>query len=272
MGRSSRNTDNMKQQNLEEFGLKIKEYRKKAGISAEELAQELGITVGSVRNWECGMARPDPTYLIRMFRILDVDPNTFFGIRGAGEALTEGEREVVGLYRAMNGRYQSDYIAVGKALRCQSDEATLREAVDNIVVLWDYGRFAAAGSGDGWPDDAEPEEVYIYKQYASGADEIIRVSGHSMEPEFQDRDRVLVKHCKEARVGDICVFMLRGAGYVLKEAGEDRLHSLNKEYEDIIPWGDDGAELIGRVCGVLRPAMIPKKEEINLFREEKRNN
>ena len=91
MRRSSRDTDNLKQQNLEEFGMKIKKYRKTAGMTAEDLAKELGVAIGSVRNWECGMSRPDPTYLIRMFHVLDVDPNTFFEFRGAGEALAEKE-------------------------------------------------------------------------------------------------------------------------------------------------------------------------------------
>ena len=41
MRRSSRDTDNLKQQNLEEFGMKIKKYRKTAGMTAEDLAKEL---------------------------------------------------------------------------------------------------------------------------------------------------------------------------------------------------------------------------------------
>ena len=39
MRRSSRDTDNLKQQNLEEFGMKIKKYRKTAGMTAEDIRE-----------------------------------------------------------------------------------------------------------------------------------------------------------------------------------------------------------------------------------------
>ena len=41
MGRSARAVDDMKQQNLEEFGLKIKKYRKEAGIPNMDEQEEI---------------------------------------------------------------------------------------------------------------------------------------------------------------------------------------------------------------------------------------
>ena len=55
-----------KQRNLEGFGLKIKKFRKEANMTAEDLAQALQVTVSSVRNWECGLSRPDPEYLYKL--------------------------------------------------------------------------------------------------------------------------------------------------------------------------------------------------------------
>ena len=45
--------EEIKQQRLQSFGLKIKQYRKQAGLSAEQLADKLGISRSAVRNWEC---------------------------------------------------------------------------------------------------------------------------------------------------------------------------------------------------------------------------
>ena len=54
---------------------------------------------------------------------------------------------------------------------------------------------------------------------------------------------------------------------MIKVAGKEGMLSLNPEYDDIIPWDENGAELIGRVLGVIDPIMTAKKEEINLYRE-----
>ena len=72
----------IRQRNLETYGESVKKYRMKAGMTVDQLADILQISKSSVRNWECGVARPDPEYLYRMFTILDVEPNEFFGIGG----------------------------------------------------------------------------------------------------------------------------------------------------------------------------------------------
>ena len=82
MRKASTVNEATKQRNLEGFGLKIKKFRKEANMTAEDLAQALQVTVSSVRNWECGLSRPDPEYLYKLFPILNVDPNAFFGVRG----------------------------------------------------------------------------------------------------------------------------------------------------------------------------------------------
>ena len=275
-GGRGRDTDDVRQQNLEEFGLKIKRYRREAGMPAEELARRIGVSVGCIRNWECGTSRPDPSFLLRMFGILDVDPNTFFGIEGVREALAKEEKKLVRLYRGMDARYQTDYIALGETLLRQSNEWKMKEAAqeirDNIVRIRDYGNFAAAGPGRDWTQETEEEEVYLYRNKTTAeADEVIRVSGDSMEPNFHDGDRVLVKYCKDAREGEVCIVRMRGMGCMIKVVGKDRLHSLNPDYKDIVPWDEDGVDLVGRVLGVIRPAMLAKKEEIDLYRESGMN-
>lgn len=257
-----------KQRNLEGYGLKIKKYRKAAGMTAEDLAGALQVTVSSVRNWECGLSRPDPEYLRRMFSVLNVDPNEFFGIRGVGAALTEQERSVVASYRAMDPRGREDFAALGRALAARCHARTLQSVLDRITAVPDYGRFAAAGAGSGWSQGAEAEEVLLYRGGpVSEADEVITVSGRSMEPAYHDRDRILVRRCADMEYGKVYVFSLRGTGLVVKEAAPGRLHSRNAEYGDIIPWEEDGAELIGRVVGVIDPGMVPTTEEISLYQE-----
>ena len=92
-----------------------------------------------------------------------------------------------------------------------------------------------------------------------------------MEPSFHNGDRVLVQYCREAHEGNIYIFKENSIGYMIKVAGKEGMLSLNPEYDDIIPWDENGAELIGRVLGVINPIMTAKKEEINLYREYGQN-
>ena len=60
---------------------KIKEYRKKAGLSQAELAQKVGISEISIRKYESGERRPKLETLISIAKVLDVDVNEFESLR-----------------------------------------------------------------------------------------------------------------------------------------------------------------------------------------------
>ena len=87
-----------------------------------------------------------------------------------------------------------------------------------------------------------------------------------MEPAYHDGDRILVKRCTDMNIGCVYVFSLREMGLVIKKAGEDRLISLNPDYDDIIP-SAEGAELVGRVIGIVDASMIPTPQELELYDE-----
>ena len=62
----------IKKRNIELYGSKVKKYRKRAGLTAQQLADILQITRSSVQNWECGITRSDPEFRCRIFSILNV--------------------------------------------------------------------------------------------------------------------------------------------------------------------------------------------------------
>ena len=106
----------IKQRNLETYGESIKKYRKKAGLTVDQLASLLQITNSSVKNWESGYSRPDPEYLYRMFTILDVEPNEFFGIGGIGTLLTTNERNLVDYYRTLDDAGKEDLETIAQSM------------------------------------------------------------------------------------------------------------------------------------------------------------
>lgn len=265
--------EEIKHRNLETYGTKVRAFRTRAGMTADQLAEALQISTSSVRNWECGLTRPDPEYIYRMFSILNVEPNEFFGIKGIGTILTDREKSMIEDYRTLDDRGKRDAERYLTAMAEHSHGRLLYKTYYRIDAVPDYGRSAAAGTiGTDWPDHPEEDEILLYSSHAvRNADEIITVSGDSMEPQFHDGDKVLVEHCVEIRNGDIGVFFVPGVGGVIKQKAYDRLHSLNPDYDDIFPY-EDGAQLVGRVLGKIERGMLPTQEEKTLYAEAVQEN
>ena len=259
----------IKQRNLETYGENIKKYRKKAGLTVDQLASFLQITNSSVKNWESGYSRPDPEYLYRMFTILDVEPNEFFGIGGIGTLLTTNERNLVDYYRTLDDAGKEDLETIAQSMSAKAYHRKLKRSYERMNDRDTMNRVVAAGDGADWEDHPEREKVILYdSSEVNRADEIFIVSGDSMEPQFHSGDHVLVEYCDadELRNGDIGIFYVPGYGGVIKQTAYDRLQSLNPDFDDIFPYAD-GAQVVGRVLGRITKDMIPSPEEQALYEE-----
>ena len=56
----------------------IREYRKKAGLTQEQVVNYLGVSTPAVNKWESGATYPDITLLAPLARLLKIDLNTMF--------------------------------------------------------------------------------------------------------------------------------------------------------------------------------------------------
>ena len=228
--------EEIKQRNLETYGSKVKAFRTRAGMTAEQLADALQISKSSVRNWECGLTRPDPEFLYRMFTILNVEPNEFFGFKGIGTLLTKKERALIDDYRSLDASGKDAVETFAQAMTQKAHIRKLRkmDRIQNSVP--DEERLFAAGDhSNEWSDFPDATEVILYDSpLVSRADEVITVSGASMEPQFYSGDKVLIEYCSDIRNGDIGCFYVPGIGGVIKQKAYDRLHSLNPKFDDII--------------------------------------
>ena len=66
----------------------IKNYRKNAGLTQEQVANYLGVSTPAVNKWEKGNTYPDISLLPALARLLKIDMNELFSFR---EELTEKE-------------------------------------------------------------------------------------------------------------------------------------------------------------------------------------
>ena len=71
-----------------QIGEKIKNYRKTAGLTQEQVANYLGVSTPAVNKWEKGNTYPDISLLPALARLLKIDMNELFSFH---EELTEKE-------------------------------------------------------------------------------------------------------------------------------------------------------------------------------------
>ena len=268
-GSTTNTKEDTKARNLATYGNSVKKFRLRAHMTAEELAERLNIAKSSVRNWECGLSRPDPEYLYRMFTILNVEPNEFFDFQARGRRLTDDEAHLLDQFRRLDRNSQDSLIVFADAMCTQLHKRILQANYEKIDQRPYLEHVVAAGDGEDWSDygHREPEMVLLYTcREVRLADEIMKVNGMSMEPQYHDGDLVLVQYRKQLKNGDIGIFYVPGRGGVIKQVAYDRLHSLNKEYDDIFPY-EDGAKIIGRVVGIVTDDMYPTQDECKLYQE-----
>ena len=84
---------------LVDFGERIKELRKRSGLSQEQLAQRLGITKGMVSSYETSMRMPSYSILIKIAQMFHVSTDYLLGMEKGDwvnlKGLTEKQKALV---------------------------------------------------------------------------------------------------------------------------------------------------------------------------------
>lgn len=58
---------------------KLREYRNKAGITAQQAATEIGVSITTMFKWERGETDPDAKNVLSLCAIYGTDPNHLLG-------------------------------------------------------------------------------------------------------------------------------------------------------------------------------------------------
>jgi hypothetical protein len=72
---------------------------------------------------------------------------------------------------------------------------------------------------------------------------------------------------RSMKIGEDYIWSVRGRGLLLKQAGPDRLISLNPDYPDILLSEDEGAAVVGRVVSRVEKEMIVPPDVESLYWE-----
>ena len=231
------------------IGSRIKQRREELGYTQPQLAKLIGVSKGTIGNYESNISSPNEDILFKLFEILKCDANFLYQDNIDWEdfdLFSPSEKDMIKKYRTLDeyGKKAVDSILDIEISRIESANSkpifTFRKFSENKVS-------AGAGFDLNDPDQWKAIEV-IDTPEARQADFAVEVEGSSMEPDYFDGDIVYIALASEVAIGQVGLFIQNGKGYI-KEAGENCLISRNPKYDDIFP-SDGSIECKGKVIGV----------------------
>ena len=244
----------------------IRTYRKEKGMNQEELGARVSVRKNAVGAWESGRSRPDLSSVPVICETLGLSLEEFFGVPDMKKKREDVPEDFAEKYRNLT-EYHRQII-----LRQMDTLLDMQKPVGRtqrkLIRLYSNDLSACAGSSF-TIGETNGEEVWIEENSLTvQADELIRVSGNSMEPKFHDGDQVLVRHCTSLRPGEIGIFTNGDAGYI-KEYQYDGLHSLNPAYQTMVFNEEDDVRCIGKVLGIADNKLFARKEELKTIQQER---
>lgn len=96
------------------FGNRLRQAREQLGLTQGELAKRLGCTKSAIGNYENGVSSPKEEILLKLFDVLEVDPNFLFqdSFSLLDDSLSPEEEGLIKKYRALDERGRSAVMAV----------------------------------------------------------------------------------------------------------------------------------------------------------------
>lgn len=233
---------------------------KQKHISITTMCKESGVSRGSLTDLKSGRSRLlSSEALSKIAKYFGVDVSWLMGldVSTAEKAMVLFDDETREIIAATRNRPEVKKLLIALQNLSSEDVKLITKVINRFesnncinpptITINRSFLSASAGAGEYLSEgNYEPRE-YPDIPAARQADIVIPVSGRSMEPRFFDGDELYVRIQPSVNVGEIGIFIKNGEGFV-KEAGEDRLISLNPEFDDISTDGEP-IECFGKVLG-----------------------
>lgn len=242
------------------FGALLRDRRRKARLTQQEVAARLRVTPNTVKNWEYDRTKPDHDLIPPLCSLLGIRLSELYPL-APDQQLSPLEDRVVSHLRLLD---PADRKAVDKMLSVMVDErlrarqSAVKEAFRLFLVR---PGSAAAGIGDEVPQEP-PSYTFLKKgAVSSRADGIVRVHGRSMEPVYQDGDYVYFRHASSARSGEDVIVDTEEGAVIKRVSADGILYSVNPDFP--YPSRSDQNTLVirGQVLGIVQSSDRPGREE-----------
>ena len=246
------------------IGENIKQYRLQNGWTQQELGSKIGMSKNAIGNYEKGFRSPKKDTMFDLANAFNVSIDDLFPpIQKDSSSNTP---QIQTIYDQLAPPRQSKVLTYAeRQLKEQKneEETKINEVSEKVVSLYQVEVVSETAAARGFNygfgyDDTDRETIEVDEQ-PPRHDIATKVSGDSMQPDYQDGDILyLVDKGLTTYNGDLAVIAYGDRSYFKKiytENGRLRLVSLNDKYEDIIldfPPAEDTHIKIFAVVGVYR--------------------
>ena len=213
------------------FASNLKLLRTRRGLEQKDISDFLGLkSPTSVTNWEKG------SNLARAGHLSDLA--TFFGV--SMHDLVREDLSKQDLYNDISVLYKK--LTNERQLKVYSYAEKLLQEQDGIkedkVVYLVRGRQSAAGSMI-YVDDVDAEMGVLPSSIVpNGANELVQITGDSMEPIIKKGSEVYLRYQPTVEDGEIAIVRVEDDGvtckYLYRDGQNIILKSENPEYDDIV--------------------------------------
>lgn len=223
-------------------------------INPNELSEKTGIAPSTIYSIiKRDNMKVDISVLAKICRALNVSMERFYNeyvkenSDDFSKQIKNDELLIIKKYRTLDehGKKMVDFTLNEEYDRCtyvQPEEPAPTISIGRSALP------ASAGAGEFLSEENIEMREFPDCENARRADIVIPVSGDSMEPMFSDGDELYVRLQPAVEIGEIGIFIIEGRGYV-KEYAEDRLISLNPDYDDVFPSEYGECRCVGKVLG-----------------------
>ncbi len=244
---------------MHSIGTMISTYRKKKGLSQQQLSELLHTQFGcsisnkSISKWERDLTSPDIHLFFNLCRLLEIPDlyeaylgyNPWSPLSPLNEAGREKAEEYIRLL-CLDARYREQTEPpVHPAF--SADQAAPSRRTSRTIPLQLYP--VSAGPGN-FLDDENYEDIPAGEEVPAGADFAVRVSGDSMEPLLHKNQIIYVHRQETLENGEYGIFFLDGEAYVKrfqKDKAGTFLVSLNKKYAPLPVTEGSDFRIFGRL-------------------------
>lgn len=256
----------MKVENKEIFANNLSFYMEQKGVDRNTLCADLDLKYTTVRDWLKGITYPRIGKIELLANYFNINKSDLIenkiSTAQPSDSLLE---EITNTARKLSPENKKIVLRTSEdLLKEQNEEETkINEVSEKVIDLYQVEvvseTAAACGFNYGFGyDDTDRETIEVDEQ-PPRHDIATKVSGDSMQPDYQDGDILyLVDKGLTTYNGDLAVIAYGDRSYFKKiytENGRLRLVSLNDKYEDIIldfPPAEDTHIKIYAVVGVYR--------------------
>lgn len=238
---------------MNNIGDRIKQRRKELKLSADVVAEKLGVSRSTVFRYEKGDIEKVPTTILeKLAEVLKTTPAYLIGWESENNsAYTKMLHESFDSLNSYRKRKVIDFSKL--QLSEQNREKSKIYSINDNTYYVDVLGAVSAGTGE-WLTDEQHEEITVNNEPPMH-DFALRVNGDSMIPLFSDGQIIYVNRIDDldmVRNEQIVIAELNGDAFVKKIVFDNnrkscKLISLNKEYKPINVTENDEFKVVGLV-------------------------